>query len=135
MVQVEGMAPLLAVFDMPAALKFYCDILGFQMVSTSPGRQWVMLNLNGVVVMLNTAYDEGERPPEVDQTRVAAHEDTSLYFGCSNVDAIYEHLRAHGTNVKPPRVVPYGMKQVYVNDPDGYLLCFQHKAEHQSTSD
>jgi glyoxylase I family protein len=30
--------------------------------------------------------------------------------------------------VKPPKVAPYGMKQLYVKDPDGYVLCFQWPA-------
>lgn len=37
-------------------------------------------------------------------------------------------LRAHGVDVKPPTVAPYGMKQLYVRDPDGYTLCFQWRA-------
>jgi hypothetical protein len=31
-------------------------------------------------------------------------------------------------NVKEPKVAPYGMKQLYVRDPDGYNLCFQWPA-------
>ena len=27
-----------------------------------------------------------------------------------------------------PRVAPYGMKQLYLSDPDGYNLCFQWRA-------
>ncbi len=27
--------------------------------------------------------------------------------------------------IKPPQIVYYGMKQLYVADPDGYGLCFQ----------
>jgi uncharacterized glyoxalase superfamily protein PhnB len=45
-----------------------------------------------------------------------------------NVDAAYRHLKSHGIDVKPPKVAPYGMKQLYVSDPDGYLLCFQWQA-------
>jgi hypothetical protein len=30
--------------------------------------------------------------------------------------------------VKEPVVQRYGMKQLYVRDPDGYSLCFQWKA-------
>ena len=28
----------------------------------------------------------------------------------------------------PPKVAWYGMKQLYLTDPDGYGLCFQWKA-------
>jgi hypothetical protein len=41
---------------------------------------------------------------------------------------MYEHLHAHGVASKPPKVAPYGMKQLYVDDPDGYKLCFQWPA-------
>jgi glyoxylase I family protein len=54
--------------------------------------------------MLNTAYDHGERPAEPDPARVAAHRDTAIYFGCSDVDAAYRHLRERNISVKPPEV-------------------------------
>ncbi len=34
-IDIKGIAPLLFVFDMPAALHFYRDILKFEVVSTS----------------------------------------------------------------------------------------------------
>jgi glyoxylase I family protein len=33
-IDVRGMAPLLQVFDMPTSIKFYCDVLGFEIVET-----------------------------------------------------------------------------------------------------
>jgi uncharacterized glyoxalase superfamily protein PhnB len=64
-----------------------------------------------------------------DRARVAAHGDTGLFFGCPDVDGAYEELRDKGVAVKAPKVAPYGMKQMSVQDPDGYGLCFQWKAE------
>jgi glyoxylase I family protein len=40
-------------------------------------------------------------------------------------DAVYEYLRGKGVEVKPPKIAPYGMKQLYLKDPDGYNVCFQ----------
>jgi glyoxylase I family protein len=61
-IEIRGMAPLLQVFDMPASIVFYRDVLGFQVKSTSsPGKErfdWALLTLNGVELMLNTAYEE-----------------------------------------------------------------------------
>ena len=31
--QIDGMAPLLQVFDMPTSLRFYRDVLGFEVIS------------------------------------------------------------------------------------------------------
>jgi glyoxylase I family protein len=44
------------------------------------------------------------------------------------VDAAYRHLVDKGLDVKPPQVAWYGMKQLYLTDPDGFGLCFQWKA-------
>jgi glyoxylase I family protein len=128
---VRGLAPLLQVFDMPASIHFYRDILGFEVVTTSrPGKHfdWALLRLNGVELMLNTAYEAGERPSAPDPHRTAAHADIGLYFGCPDVDGAYNQLRAKGLDVKPPVIRPYGMKQLNVADPDGYELCFQWPA-------
>ena len=128
---LRGMAPLLQVFDMPTSLHFYRDTLGFELINQSgPGENfgWGLLRRNGVEVMLNTAYDEGERPATPDRARVSGHGDTCLYFGCEDLEGTYRQLRAKGLNIDEPKVVWYGMKQLYVTDPDGYLLCFQWKA-------
>ena len=75
--------------------------------------------------MLNTAYDDGERPDKPDSARLAAHRDTCVYFGCPDVDAAYEHVQAKAIESEGPSVASYWMKQLYVRDPDGYNLCFQ----------
>ena len=91
---------------------------------------WCLLRLCGSEVMPNTAYEfDDERPVPPDPARAAAHQDTCMYFGASDVDAVYEELRAKGLQLKPPKVVPNGMKQLYLSDPDGYGLSFQWSAE------
>jgi catechol 2,3-dioxygenase-like lactoylglutathione lyase family enzyme len=128
-IDLQGMAPLLQVYDMPTSLAFYRDVLGFEAVATSdPEGDWVLLRRNGIELMLNTAYETHDRPPAPDPTRAAAHMDTALFFGCPDVDAAYAHLRARGLEVQAPVVRDYGMKQVYVTDPDGYNICFQWPA-------
>jgi len=132
-IEVRHMAPLLQVFDMPTSIEFYCAVLGFEVVMSDgkalPNVDWVMLELNGVQIMLNTAYEAPARPEKPVTAHIAAHQDTGLFFACPDVDAAYRHLVAKGVNVKEPKVAPYGMKQLYVDDPDGYVLCFQWKAE------
>src|SRR5271170_4658440 len=127
-IDVRGVAPLLQVFDMPTSIAFYCEGLGFEIVATSrpgPVFGWALLRLDGVDLMLNTAYEDDSRPAAPDPARIAAHSDTGIYFGCPDVDGAYAHLRERKVEAKPPRVAPYGMRQLYVTDPDGYVLCFQ----------
>jgi catechol 2,3-dioxygenase-like lactoylglutathione lyase family enzyme len=131
-IEVRGLAPLMEVWDMPASLAFYRDKLGFKVTGDSgqgDASGWVMLELGGSTIMLNTAYDDGERPEKEDPARVAAHHDTCIYFGCPDVDAAYQHLLDKNIQCSPPSVAPYGMKQLYVTDPDNYNLCFQWPAD------
>ena len=132
---VQGMAPLLQVFDMPTSIRFYRDVLGFELVATSGGGElsdWVLLRRAGVELMLNTAYESDRRPPSPDATRVASHADIGLFFGCADVEAAFAHLAVNGVKADPPKVAPYGMKQLYVTDPDGYILCFQWPASEET---
>jgi glyoxylase I family protein len=136
--ELRSICPLLQVFDMPMSLRFYRDLLGFEIVSAAPpaeqvpkdAHDWVWLQRGELNLMLNTAYDpDAERPPVPDGMRVAAHDDTALFFGAPDVDAVYAHLRAHGMAVDPPKVAPYGMKQLSLKDPDGFAICFQWPVE------
>jgi glyoxylase I family protein len=129
--ELEGMVPLLQVYDMPTSIRFYCGQLGFELVNKSQTGNdfgWALLQLNGVELMLNTRYENDHRPPAPDPQRVAAHDDVCLYFGCRDVDAAYRYLTAQGFDVKKPVIRPYGMKQLTIVDPDGYPLCFQWPA-------
>jgi uncharacterized glyoxalase superfamily protein PhnB len=131
---IRGMTPLLEVFDMPTALNFYCGVLEFEVAlcddeKKAPNYDWVLLRREGADLMLNTMYEEGQRPPEQDARRSAAHHDVTFYFAAPDVDAVYEHLNKLGLVKKPPNIAYYGMKQLYLTDPDGYNLCFQWRAE------
>lgn len=134
-IEVRGVCPLLGVYDMPTSVRFYRDKLGFDVVTTSlemgPDKfHWAMLRLGTAEIMLNDIYEfDHERPVPAERGRVAAHGDTCLYFGCPDVDGTYEELRDKGVAVKPPKVAPYGMRQMYLRDPDGYNLCFQWREE------
>jgi hypothetical protein len=72
--------------------------------------------------MLNTRYENDERPPE----REPIAHDMTIYFWCENVDAAYADLRTKWPKIEPPRTAPYGMRQMYMTDADGFQLCFQH---------
>ncbi len=134
-IEIQGVAPLVQVFDMPKSIRFYRDVLGFTVTGISKAKSddpddvdWVMLQLCDATVMLNTAYDPDDVPEAPEPGRWSGHGDTCLYFGCPDVDATYQHLVAKGLDLKPPKVAWYGMKQLYLTDPDGFGLCFQWKA-------
>lgn len=125
--QMQGMVPLLQVFDMPVALKFYRNVLGFEVVQASgegDDVDWVLLKLNSIELMLNTAYEKQNRPLKADEQRITAHTDTSLYFSHPDIDELYGYLLSKGMYLKEPQITGYGWKAIYLLDPDRYLLCF-----------
>jgi catechol 2,3-dioxygenase-like lactoylglutathione lyase family enzyme len=130
--KIGGLCPLLQVFDMPASIRFYRDVLGFTVVSPVPDDDacdWVLLDLDGSELMLNTAYESGRRPAKPDPVRTASHRDTALFFDCADVDEACAALRLQGLDVSDPVVRDYGMKQLYLTDPDGYEICLQHPVD------
>ena len=136
MMKLNGSVALLQVFDMPTALAFYRDRLGFEIVSASPeievaeGRysHWMWLRRDAAELMLNTAYEADERPPVRDEARWHGHGDLCLYIACDDTEALGRELVAAGLDCQPPRDTPYGMRQLHVTDPDLYHLCFQQPA-------
>ncbi|MEZ5424224.1 MAG: VOC family protein [Pyrinomonadaceae bacterium] len=133
MIKVEGMTTLLQVFSMPQSLAFYRDILGFQVVNDSGNADdssWVWLRLDGCDLMLNDQYEPGSVPAGPPAERTKWHKDTCLYFD-ADPDGAYEHLLSKGVKVEPPLNTAYGMRQLYVTDPDGYNLCFQRSSANE----
>ena len=132
MIEINGICTLISAFDMPRSLRFYRDILGFEIISDSGNgdeSSWVWLRLNGADLMLNDQYEPGRVPDAPPADRTKWHHDTCLYFGCPDPDAAYAYLRSQGIELDPPKTAPYGMRQLYLHDPDNYSLCFQCPAE------
>jgi catechol 2,3-dioxygenase-like lactoylglutathione lyase family enzyme len=131
---VRGLTPLLSVYDMPNSVHFYRDLLGFEVAMSSPPVEevmfhWCLLRLGRAELMLNTEYEfNSERPAERPPAFTQAHSMVCLYIGCPDVDAAYEELKDKIPGLKKPTVSTYGMKQMYLSDPDGYGLCFQWQA-------
>jgi len=117
---VQGMTPLIQVFDMPSSLAFYRDKLGFEVMQTSgQGDQsgWVMLKLNDAALMLNTMYEDPDRPLAPDLTRKSNH------------NAAYNYFLSNDIEVGKPYLTGYGFNAIDITDPDGYNLCFYWPAE------
>lgn len=127
---IRGMCPLLSVFDMRASIAFYRDVLGFKVSAHSDPREevlfhWAPLKRAGIKLMLNAAYDEGQRPDAPEVRTVSTHGDVILYSRSPDVDAVFQYLHEKGVAKNPPKVACYGMKQLYLTDPDGHGVCFQ----------
>lgn len=131
-IEIKSLCPLIQVFSMRRSLAFYRDILGFEVRMDSGGgddASWVWIARDGINLMLNDQYEPGHVPAEYPPERIKWHKDTCLYFECPDPDAAYEFLRSKSVVLDPPKNAPYGMRQLYLEDPDGYNLCFQRSID------
>lgn len=117
-----SLVPLLYVEDMVRSLAFYRDTLGFSLAQTwepEGSVAWCRLERGEAAVMLQQTCDE-DGPAEGRGRGIA------FYFHCEDADAEHARLSAAGLRLTPPATAFYGMRQLYLRDPDGYQLCFQH---------
>ncbi len=124
-VTVRELAPLLFVNDIERSAAFYCDQLGFEIRQTWKPKDklaWCRLERNSAAIMLQQACEE-DGPPAGRGRGVA------FFFNCDDADAEYVRLSDRGLQLQPPTVAFYGMKQLFLRDPDGYQLCFQNPTE------
>jgi len=117
--------PLVTVQDIHRSVEFYRDRLGFNVVgkAESEGKLfWCRLERGGACIMLQQA--ETEDGPAEGRGR-----GVTFYFICDDADAIYDDLSLRGLQLTPPSLAHYGMKQVFVPEPDGYCICFESATE------
>jgi glyoxylase I family protein len=121
---VRHLWPLLCVQDMGRSIAFYRDQLGFTLVGQADARGeifWCRLERGGSSLMLQQA--EPEDGPAAGRGR-----GVGFYFICDDADAMYAELTSRGLQLSPPQVAYYGMKQLFVPEPDGYSICFESES-------
>jgi predicted enzyme related to lactoylglutathione lyase len=117
--RITTFAPQLLVDDLDGAIKFYTDVLGFSF--GSPWRGFYAIGeRDGFQVHLKCA------PKTVaDRTLRQQQEHLDIYAGVVGVDALYETCKAKGATItKPLASTPWGTRDFYIMDPEGYILAF-----------
>jgi catechol 2,3-dioxygenase-like lactoylglutathione lyase family enzyme len=109
--------PRFLVRSVARSLAYYTDVLGFQ-ISNSSGDPPVF----GIVERDGRGVHLKQGEPRVRRT---AEEAWDAYFEVSGIDALHAELLAKSARiVRGPERLPYGMAELDVADPDGYILCF-----------
>ena len=57
------------------------------------------------------------------------HSHDTFYLVCDDADAIYKELQDKEVELEPPSVAYYGMRQLFVPDPDGRGIIFESRTE------
>ena len=99
--------------DLERSLDFYASRLGlavFREFGTGPGRGVVFFLGGGLLEVSGMAS-------------TPAGPNLALWLQVRVLDDARDHLRAHGVEiVKPPTLEPWGLREMWVRDPDGVRI-------------
>jgi uncharacterized glyoxalase superfamily protein PhnB len=140
-----GMSVALTCKDMAKSVAFYKDKLGFNMKESFPEGgtpMWCNMVLDGQSVMLGAAMDpdsvEGMCAGDAEATPIyhraaerfkkhPAGVGLSIYLAVTDVDDYAKRIGKKGVEpLLAPRSQFYGIRELLVDDPDGYRLIFFH---------
>jgi catechol 2,3-dioxygenase-like lactoylglutathione lyase family enzyme len=112
----------LIVDDYDLAIRFFVDVLGFELVEDSPAlttgdgrpKRWVVVRPPGAETALLLAQADGERQARAVGDQFAGR--VGLFLRVDDFTAAYERMRAAGVVfVGEPRAEPYGEVAVFLD--------------------
>jgi catechol 2,3-dioxygenase-like lactoylglutathione lyase family enzyme len=111
----------IVVHDYDAAISFFVDVLGFELVEDSPSvttdgrpKRWVVVRPAGAETGLLLARADGDRQSAVVGEQFAGR--VGLFLRVDDFAATYQRLVAAGVEfVRPPRREPYGDVAVFID--------------------
>ena len=111
----------LIVHDYDAGIRFYVDVLGFELVEDSPAltndgrpKRWVVVRPPGAETALLLAQADGERQARAVGDQFAGR--VGLFLRVEDFEGTYDRMRAAGVEfVSEPRDEAYGRVAVFLD--------------------
>ena len=122
--RLTGIAPQFLVDDLEAAIAYYRDKLGFTLDFVYESF-YAGVSRDGLFIHLKHADKlEGDR----EHRRRNEHLDA--YVAVTGVEALHQELLTRGARItKPIQQRPWACVDFYVEDADGYVLCFSERTD------
>jgi catechol 2,3-dioxygenase-like lactoylglutathione lyase family enzyme len=116
---ITGIAPQFLVDDLGAAIAYYRDRLGFELDFCYESF-YASISRNGFSIHLKHA------PKTIaDRAHRRQNEHLDAHVGVTGAPALHDELRTRGAVItRPLEQRPWSCWDFYVEDPDGYILCF-----------
>jgi uncharacterized glyoxalase superfamily protein PhnB len=116
---LTGIAPQLLVDDLPAAMAYYRERLGFG-VEFCYESFYAGVSRDGIMIHLKCAPKTMS-----DRAHRKQQEHLDAYISVTGAAALFDELRSRGARIiRPLEERPWSCLDFYVEDLDGYILCF-----------
>ena len=120
--QITGIAPQLLVDNLDRAIAYYRDSLGFEL-DFQYASFYASVTRDGFAIHLKQA-----EKLVADRAHRKQHEHLDAYIAVSNIRDLFRELQTRGADViRPLKEEPWACIDFYVEDPDGYILCFSER--------
>ncbi len=120
--KVIGIAPQFLVDDLERSIEYYCRCLGFELDFRYDGF-YASVSRDGCSIHLKCAPKT-----TADRTHRKQNEHLDAYVAVASATALHDELQTRGAVVtKPLEERPWSCRDFYVEDPDGYILCFSQQ--------
>jgi catechol 2,3-dioxygenase-like lactoylglutathione lyase family enzyme len=117
--RLTSLAPQFLVDDLQRSIAYYRDKLGFEF-----GEPWNGFYAIGRKDGLELHLKEANKNPAERKHR-RDHEHLDASAGVEGIEPFYEQCVAAGVKIlKPLASTPWGTKDFYIEDPDGYIIGF-----------
>jgi catechol 2,3-dioxygenase-like lactoylglutathione lyase family enzyme len=116
---LTGIAPQFLVDDLDRAIAYYCEKLGFKLDFTYQSF-YAGVSRDGFAIHLKCAPKMAS-----DREHRKQNEHLDAYISASGIRGLFSELEMRGAQlIKPLQERPWAFLDFYVEDPDGYILCF-----------
>jgi catechol 2,3-dioxygenase-like lactoylglutathione lyase family enzyme len=117
--RVVGIAPQFLVDDLETAITYYCNKLGFDLDFCYESF-YASVSRDGCAIHLKcAAKTEGDRANRKENEHLDA------FIAVTGIKQLHEELQSRGARItKGLEERPWSAEDFYVEDPDGYILCF-----------
>ena len=120
--EIIGLAPQFLVDDLLPAIEYYRDKLGFT-VDFVYESFYASVSRGGFSIHLKCASKTVS-----DRAHRRENEHLDAFIGVRGIDALFEEFESKGAKItRRLGDRPWGSKDFYIEDPDGYILCFSEE--------
>jgi uncharacterized glyoxalase superfamily protein PhnB len=128
---MNKITPEFIVKDVDATIKYYENILGFEIVAAVPekgAKEWAMMKCGEAEIMIESAEAAGAELPHL----ASIPEKPSgvlLYIETENLADFWRKIEPQADIIQKIHNTPYGAREFVIRDLNGFTLIFGERAE------